>query len=150
MITRGLHETARPLADRLGLPVEILDGLAEVDRGTDRYRSPDTIRRESPERWNEFLVSPVAYFGLDEEQFKSTVLRAFAGLFASEARAVAVFDHSTPIKVILQHALGLKSRALLSLHHCSVTRISGVSLERVTIECIADKPMLGTGSFLMP
>jgi broad specificity phosphatase PhoE len=36
MITRGLNETARPLADRLGLPVEILDGLAEVDRGTDR------------------------------------------------------------------------------------------------------------------
>jgi broad specificity phosphatase PhoE len=135
------YETAQPLADRLGLPIEVLDGLAEVDRGTDRYRSPETIRRESPERWHEFLASPIAYFGLKEEDFRSIVLGVFAELLESGASAIAVFSHGTPIKVILQYALGLKSRATLSLGHCSVTRISGTSLDSLTVECVADEPM---------
>jgi broad specificity phosphatase PhoE len=138
---RRAYETAQPLADRLGLPVEVLDGLAEVDRGTHRYRPPETIRRETPERWHEFLASPIAYFGLSEEGFRSTVLGASAELLASDARAIAVFSHGTPIKVILQHALRLESRATLSIGHCSVTRISGTSIDELTVECVADQRM---------
>jgi broad specificity phosphatase PhoE len=33
------RNTATPLAQKLGLAVEIVEGLAEVDRYTDRYRS---------------------------------------------------------------------------------------------------------------
>jgi len=135
------RETARPLSERLALPVEILDGLAEVDFGTDRYRSPETIKRESPERWQDFLSSPITYFGLKEEDFRATVLRAFEGLFAPDVRAVAVFSHGTPIKIIVQHALKLKSRAKISIGHCSVTRISGPSLERLIVECVGEEPM---------
>jgi broad specificity phosphatase PhoE len=140
---RRARETAQPLSDRLGLPIEILDGLAEVDRGTDRYRSPDTIRREQPERWQEFLASPIAYFGLNEENFRSVVLDAFASLITPDVGTVAVFSHGTPIKVILQHALRLENRARLSIGHCSVTRISGYSLEGLTVECVNDEPMPG-------
>jgi broad specificity phosphatase PhoE len=138
---RRARETAQPLSNLLGLPVEVLEGLAEVDRGTDRYRSPETIKRESPERWQEFQASPIAYFGLNEADFRSTVLGTFAALVAPEARAVAVFSHGTPIKVILQHALGLKSRARLSIGHCSVTRISGASIDGLTVECVGDAPV---------
>ncbi|MCP3468751.1 histidine phosphatase family protein [Bradyrhizobium sp. CCGUVB1N3] len=133
------YETAQPLADRLRLPIEVLDGLAEVDRGTDRYRSPETIKRETPERWHEFLASPIAYFGLSEERFRATVLRAFAELLASDTGTIAVFSHGTPIKVILQHALGLKDRATLVIGHCSVTSISGTSIDKMTVECVADQ-----------
>ncbi|MCK1716548.1 histidine phosphatase family protein [Bradyrhizobium sp. 141] len=143
---RRAYETAQPLADGLGLPIEVLEGLAEVDRGTDRYRSPETIRGETPERWHEFLASPIAYFGLSEEGFRSTVLGAFAGLFASDASAIAVFSHGTPIKVLLRHALGLESRAALSIGHCSVTRISGTSIDEMVVECVADQRIpSGTG-----
>jgi broad specificity phosphatase PhoE len=138
---RRAYETAQPLADRLRLPIEVVDGLAEVDRGTDRYRSPETIRRETPERWHEFLASPIAYFGLSEETFCSTVLEAFAGLLASNTGTIAVFSHGTPIKVILQHALGLKDRSKLVIGHCSVTRISGTSIDKLAVECVADQPM---------
>jgi broad specificity phosphatase PhoE len=141
---RRARETAQPLADRLGLPVNILDGLAEVDRGTDRYRSPETIKRESPERWQDFLSSPITYFGLKEEDFRSTVLNTFEGLFTSGVGAVAVFSHGTPIKVIVQHALRLKSRARISIGHCSVTRISGLSLESLIVECVGEEPMRST------
>jgi broad specificity phosphatase PhoE len=50
--------TAVPLAQSLGLSVETMEGLAEVDRYTDRYRSPETIRKENPGRWEEFQRSP--------------------------------------------------------------------------------------------
>jgi broad specificity phosphatase PhoE len=136
---RRAYETAQPLADRLRLPIEVLDGLAEVDRGTDRYRSPETIRRETPERWHEFLASPIAYFGLSEAGFRSTVLGTFSELLASDARAIAVFSHGAPIKVILQQALELENRLTLSIGHCSVTRISGASIEELTVECVADR-----------
>jgi broad specificity phosphatase PhoE len=136
---RRAFETAQPLADQLRLPIDVLDGLAEVDRGTDRYRSPETIKRETPERWHEFLASPIAYFGLSEEGFRATVLGAFAELLASDAGTIAVFSHGTPIKVILQHALALENRLTLSIGHCSVTRISGTSIGEMTVECVADR-----------
>ncbi|MCK1709291.1 MULTISPECIES: histidine phosphatase family protein [unclassified Bradyrhizobium] len=138
---RRAYETAQPLADRLRLPIDVLDGLAEVDRGTDRYRSPETIKRESPERWHEFLSSPIAYFGLSEERFRSNVLEAFAELLASGTSTIAVFSHGTPIKVILQHALGLKDRRTLVIGHCSMTSISGTSIDEMIVECVADQRM---------
>jgi broad specificity phosphatase PhoE len=136
---RRARETAQPLADRLHLPIEVLDGLAEVDRGTDRYRSPETIKRETPERWHEFLASPIAYFGLNEVEFRSIVLGTFSELLASNARAIAVFSHGTPIRVILQHALALENRLTISIGHCSVTRISGTSIDEMTVESVADQ-----------
>ena len=56
---RRARDTATPLAELLGLEVEIVEGVAEVDRhATTRYRSAATIRREEPHRWAEFSLSP--------------------------------------------------------------------------------------------
>jgi broad specificity phosphatase PhoE len=52
-------DTAAPLARILGLEAEVFEGLAEVDRYTDRYRSVETMRAEAPKRWAEFEASPV-------------------------------------------------------------------------------------------
>jgi broad specificity phosphatase PhoE len=73
-------DTAAPLSRLLGLEVEVIGGLAECDRGTSRYRSPDTIRREEPHRWAEFLASPPRFLGLDPDVFRDTVLVAFESL----------------------------------------------------------------------
>lgn len=135
---RRARLTAQPLASLLDLPVEIVDGIAEVDLHTDRYRSAETIKREYPERWTEFLASPAAFFGKSEAEFNMTVLGAVEGLLASHARTVAVFSHGTPIKVLLQHALGLENRNKLRIGHCSVTRMSGTMLADLAVECIND------------
>jgi broad specificity phosphatase PhoE len=131
--------TAEPLAALIGLPVEIVEGLAEVDLHTDRYRSPETIKREYPERWTEFLASPAAFFGKNEAEFNAAVLGACDDLLASRARAIAVFSHGTPIKVLVQHALGLENRNKLRIGHCSLTRISGTTLADLAVECINDE-----------
>jgi broad specificity phosphatase PhoE len=36
------RETAEPLAERLGLPIDTIEGWAEADRAADRYRSTET------------------------------------------------------------------------------------------------------------
>jgi broad specificity phosphatase PhoE len=136
---RRARLTAQPLATLVDLPVEILDGIAEVDLHTDRYRSPETIKRECPERWAEFLASPAAFFGKSEAEFNTTVLGAVEGLLSSQARTIAVFSHGTPIKVLIQYALGLENRNRLRIGHCSVTRISGTTLANLAVECINDE-----------
>ena len=131
------QNTAAPLAQKLGLAVETMEGLAEVDRYTDRYRSPETIRKENPERWAEFQQSPARFFGRDEAEFRKDVLQAFATILAeSRQPTIAVFTHGMPIKTLLSHILGLATAGKLTIGHCSVTRVVGDSIDTLGIESV--------------
>lgn len=122
---RRALETAQPLSDLLDRPIEVLDALAEVDRHTDRYRSPGTIRAEDPDGWAAFLRSPPAYFGLDEDAYRAAVLGAIDDLAGGASRCVAVFSHGTPIKMVVRDVLGLQTDAPLSIDYGSVTHVVG-------------------------
>jgi len=131
------QNTATPLAERLGLAIETMEGLAEVDRYTDRYRSPDTIRKENPERWEEFQESPARFFGRDDGEFRIGVLTAFTNIIADpRATTIAVFTHGMPIKTLLVHILGLTTAAKFTIGHCSVTRVAGESIDALRIESV--------------
>ena len=131
------QNTATPLAGRLGLAIETMEGLAEVDRYTDRYRSPDTIRKENPERWEEFQQSPARFFGRDDGEFRIGVLTAFTNIIADpRATTIAVFTHGMPIKTLLVHILGLTTAAKFTIGHCSVTRVVGESIDALRIESV--------------
>jgi broad specificity phosphatase PhoE len=131
------QNTAAPLAGRLGLAIETIEGLAEVDRYTDRYRSPDTIRKENPERWEEFQQSPARFFGRDDGEFRTGVLAAFANIIADpKATTIAVFTHGMPIKTLLVHILGLTSAAKFTIGHCSVTRVAGEEIDALRIDSV--------------
>ena len=134
---RRAQNTAAPLAERLGLAIETMDGLAEVDRYTDRYRSPETIRRENPERWQEFQQSPARFFGRDDGEFRVGILTAFANIAADpKATTIAVFTHGMPIKKLLVHILGLTTAAKFTIGHCSVTRVTGETIDALRIESV--------------
>ena len=131
------QNTAAPLADRLGLAIETVEGLAEVDRYTDRYRSPETIRKENPERWEAFQNSPAQFFGRGDVEFRTAVLDAFASILdGPRQQAIAAFTHGTPIKTLLMHILGLTSPAKFAIGHCSVTRIAGESIDPLRIDSV--------------
>jgi broad specificity phosphatase PhoE len=131
------QNTAAPLAGRLGLAIETMEGLAEVDRYADRYRSPETIRRENPERWDEFQQSPARFFGRDDGEFRNGVLTAFANITADpKATVIAVFTHGMPIKTLLVHILGLTTAAKFTIGHCSVTRVAGESIDGLRIDSV--------------
>ena len=119
------RQTAAPLAERLGLAVDIIEGWAEADRGAQRYRSTETLRAEGQAAWAEFLRDPIRYLGADPETFKANVLsalRASAPGVDSERRAV-VFTHGMPINLALSHALGLPSYTNFLVGYGSVTRL---------------------------
>jgi broad specificity phosphatase PhoE len=131
------QNTAAPLAQKLGLAVETIEGLAEVDRYTDRYRSPETIRKENPERWEEFQLSPARFFGREDGEFRTGVLKAFANIIAEPRQTtIAVFTHGAPIKILLLHILGLTALAKFTIGHCSVSRITGESIDALRIESV--------------
>jgi len=131
------QNTAAPLARQLGLAIETMEGLAEVDRYADRYRSPETIRKENPGRWEEFQQSPARFFGRDDNEFRRGVLQAFAAIMAEPRQpTIAVFTHGMPIKTLLLHILGLTTAVKFTIGHCSVTRVTGDSIDMLRIESV--------------
>jgi broad specificity phosphatase PhoE len=131
------QNTAAPLAERLGLAIHLVEGLAEVDRYADRYLSLDTIRAQGAERWNEFVKSPARFFGRDEEAFRGGVLAAVeAILIAPEGTTVAIFTHGMPIRTIVLHVRGESSAARFPIDHCSVSRVSGASLASLRVHSV--------------
>ncbi len=119
------HQTATPLAERLGLPIETIDGWAEADRRAHRYRSTETLRAEGGEAWARFLEDPIRYLGAESADFRSGVPEALHLTAAPETRAsrVVVFTHGLPINVVLSHALGLESITHFLVGYGSVTRM---------------------------
>jgi probable phosphoglycerate mutase len=123
-------QTARPLAERLGLPIHIVDGWAEADRHVQRYRSTETLRALGDEEWGRFLADPIAYFGGDAAVFRGGVLAALATTIGDAAHRpdqrdahVAVFAHGLPINVVLSHVLGLERIIHFAPGYGSLTRL---------------------------
>jgi broad specificity phosphatase PhoE len=122
-------QTAQPLAERLGLPIEVVDGWAEADRYVQRYRSTETLRALGDGEWNRFLADPIAYFGGDAAAFSAGVLAALATTIDNAVAAdkkdahVAVFTHGLPINVVLSHALGLERIIHFAPGYGSMTRL---------------------------
>ncbi len=119
------RQTAEPLAQRLGLDIEIIDGWAEADRGAHRYRSTETLRAEGGEAWRRFLADPIRYLGGEPDVFRADVLAALEATTAREDRTarVATFTHGMPINVVLAHALGLDSITTFLVGYGSITRL---------------------------
>ncbi|SEB21985.1 histidine phosphatase family protein [Variovorax sp. YR216] len=123
-MTRAL-QTAQPLAERLGLAIETIDGWAEADRHVDRYRSTETLRALGENEWSRFLDDPIAFFGGDAAAFRSGVLHALestVGPLPNDGH-VAVFTHGLPINVVLSHALGLPRLVHFAPGYASMTRL---------------------------
>ena len=135
---RRARETAEPLAARLKLPVQVIDGWAEADRHLDRYRSTEALRGQGPAEWVRFLADPVGYMGADPERFRADVLGALAQTMALQGQGgasarVAVFTHGLPINLVLSHALGLPRLTHFPPHYGSLTRLHGRSPDALNV-----------------
>ena len=132
-------DTAAPLARLLGLEPEVFEGLAEVDRHTDRYRSVETMRAEQPERWDEFLASPVRFFGRDPAAYRAGVVEAYRAIVEGPGGSrIAVFTHGMATKTMLSAVLGLGETrySQFSIAHGSVTRLSGATLATLRLDSL--------------
>lgn len=126
--------TAQPLADALGLPVEIHPDLGEVDRCGGEYASFDSIRKRGDAEWQRFLAAPLAYYGVNPDRFRRETLAAFGTVLENAGcDVVAVFTHGFPINILLAHALGIHHDALFRPTFGSITRVTGTSLDALTV-----------------
>jgi broad specificity phosphatase PhoE len=138
---RRALQTAEPTAQALGLDVVVIDGLAEADRFGTSYRSVEELRRE-PAVWGEFLADPIGFLGADPIVFRRDVLSAFENVLAVGAAKVAVFTHGLPINVVLSHALGLDRVTHFVPHYCSISRLNGDSIDRLSVVSVNETTFL--------
>jgi broad specificity phosphatase PhoE len=130
---RRAIETAEPTSRILGMKLEVRDGLAEVGRFGPGYRGIEALRKD-PVGWTKFMEDPISFLGGDPLTFKRDVLDAVAGLLDGRTDAkIAVFAHGIPINVVLSHILGLKRVSHFLPDYCSLTRVSGPSLNDMSI-----------------
>lgn len=128
VVASPLHraqQTALPLAEALNLPVLTVDGWAEADRTTTRYRSTETLRALDRASWQRFVADPVRFLGSDPDRFRADVLGALQQTLAlgDTASHVVVFAHGLPINLVLSHALGLPRITHFHPGYGSITRL---------------------------
>ncbi|MFJ9378750.1 bifunctional RNase H/acid phosphatase [Streptomyces sp. NPDC101455] len=124
------RETAAAVADRLGLPVTIEEGLRETDFGAWEGLAFGEVRDRYPEDLTTWLADPTAQPTGGGESFADTATRIAATrdkLTAAYAgRTVLLVTHVTPIKTFVQLALGAPPESLFRME-LSAASISAVA-----------------------
>ncbi|MFI6468308.1 bifunctional RNase H/acid phosphatase [Streptomyces sp. NPDC050528] len=124
------RETAAAVADRLGLPVTIEEGLRETDFGAWEGLTFGEVRDRYPEDLTTWLADPTAQPTGGGESFADTATRIAATrdkLTATYAgRTVLLVTHVTPIKTFVQLALGAPPESLFRME-LSAASISTVA-----------------------
>ena len=121
---RRAQQTAAPVADTLGVAVEIDDRLAEYDRDLAHYVPIEQIREEFPDEWDRLARGHLPS-GVDEDAFVARVFAAIDDVVADgdHEDTVAMFSHGGVINVILHRILGTEKLLLFPIDYGSVTRL---------------------------
>lgn len=121
---RRAVQTAQPVAETLGLTVEVDDRLAEYDRDLPHYIPIEQIAKENPQEL-ERLMSGRLPSGVDEDAFMARIFAAVDDLVASAERedTVAVFSHGGVINALLHRVLRTERLLSFNVDYASVTRL---------------------------
>ena len=120
-------QTGRPLADRLGLTPERLEGLKESDYRRSSYTPVEEMDADH-EVIREFLDDPLSMFADGYEAFRDRITAALDAVVAgNRGRTVAVFCHAMVVGVYLQTLLGLNDPFAVMADYCGITRVAASS-----------------------
>ena len=133
-------QTAEPLADRLGLGVEMLDDLRESDHRNQLYVPAEEMSSDDPSLAHYFdpdrdLNDTIFSDGYDE--FRTRVERGFEHVIrTNRSRTVAVFCHGMVTGVYLQILLGIDDPLSLLVDYCGITRVAASSTGLRTVRSV--------------
>ncbi|MCU1364649.1 MAG: hypothetical protein JWN39_288 [Ilumatobacteraceae bacterium] len=105
---RRAIETAQPLAARLQLDVEIVDGVSEYDRKSSEYVPIEELKAANDPRWQQMLADDWSDREETREHFCARVISAVDAIVEQHrGRRVAVVCHGGVINAYLARVLGI-------------------------------------------
>lgn len=121
---RRAHQTAEPLAAMVGLGVEVVDGLAEVDASRPTYVPTEEMAREDRARWLDIARNPEQVLGADPGAFLVRVRSAADELIvANPGATVVAFAHVGVINAVLSGLLHTPRAMPFAFAYCSISRV---------------------------
>jgi broad specificity phosphatase PhoE len=121
---RRAVQTAQPVADALGLTVEIDERLAEYDRDMEHYIPVEQIAGEFPEELARLAQGHLPS-SVDEPAFLARIDAGIRDLVASgdHEDTVAVFSHGGVINGLLHRILGTQKILSFNVDYAGITRL---------------------------
>lgn len=123
---RAIH-TATPLAERLGLEIEIVRDLDEIDREAKVYAPFHLLPSRFPDYWASVQKQDWKGIGWDPPDiFRARVVAAFEAIVARQpGHRVVVACHGGVISCITAHVLGIAQQWSLAVPpFASLTRVA--------------------------
>lgn len=121
---RRAIQTAQPIAQALGLTVEVDDRLAEYDRDLEHYVPIEQIAAEYPEELARLAAGHLPS-SVDEAAFLGRIVAGVRDLVGAgdHEETVAVFSHGGVINALLHHILKTDKILSFNVDYAGVTRI---------------------------
>ncbi len=135
---RRAQETAAPLARRLGLEVEVLDDIDEIDRLARVYAPIEILKLRHPEIWDAVQRGDWQSIGWDDPAyFRERVVAAWERLLErAPGQRVVMACHGGVIRAIASHVLGHDDPFVLAnppFASCSRLRVREGSVRLVSL-----------------
>jgi len=141
-------ETAAPLAELLGMEIQISPGVAEWDQNSSEYVPVEELKAANDPRWQAMLAGE---WSSDEskEDFRARVLDSIEAIIDDHrGQKVAVVCHGGIINGYLSHVLGLGefARGFFYPNYTSINRVAAASSgERSIVTVNETSHLRGTG-----
>lgn len=119
------HETAIPLADMLGMEIELIDDLKESNHKSKAYIPIEEMDADGADA-AKYLEGDIhaEVFSDGVEAFEERVLRAFNYVIESNrSRKVVAFCHGMTTMMFLRSILKFPDPLAMVVDYCSITRI---------------------------
>jgi broad specificity phosphatase PhoE len=114
-------QTAQPVADALGLPIDVDDRVAEYDRDLAHYTPIEEASQEDLQR----LIDGHLPGGVDEDGFIARVKAGIDDIVTAAAHedTVALFSHGGVINALLHDIMQTKRLLCVQVDYAGITRL---------------------------
>lgn len=118
-------QTAEPLAQKINLPISIVDDVAEYDRLSNEYIPIEELRAANDERWQKLLTGEWQSDSDTLESFRDRVISSLEQLISRHAsQRIVVTCHGGVINQYLAHILGIATeRGFFYPQYTSIHRV---------------------------
>ena len=118
-------QTAEPLATKAGLPISVVDDVAEYDRLSNEYIPIEELRAANDERWHKLVAGGWQSDSDTLESFRHRVVSSLEQLFSQHAsQRIVVTCHGGVINQYIAHILGIATeRGFFYPQYTSIHRV---------------------------